>query len=277
MSPLLVVSRKSRLLAFTGAAVVAVAVAGCAGDGQSGLPTETPEPPATAETTPETAEPATTPAVPAVAIGEVPGSPEAAGALRAWATDLVAGADVTSRCWTVDPGHARDMYTDVDAITAAIAQPGRDGRYTVFWTTDDIRVSVLRSEIASGYACPYVSAPDDDVFTGTDAIHNVVRALARATGNPVDAGDNEQRYPLVCDGRETWDPYGTGVPGVPPLASEPDVFAEVTSFDAEAATFWAMSDEYAAVTVPVVEAGTARDLEVLVTTGANGYCLGEVS
>lgn len=275
---MLVVSGKSRLLALTGAAVavaVAVAVAGCAGDGQSGIPTETPEPPATAETTAVAA--TTPPAEPAVVVGEVRGNPAAAPALQSWTNDLVDGDDVVSRCWTIAPERAAAMYADVDAITAAVRQPGQDGQFAVTWSAGGTDVSVLRHEIAAGYACPYVHPTGANPYTGEDAVHAVERFLARAAGKPVNPADTEARYPLVCDSRAIWDPYGTGVPGVPPLSTDPDVFTELTSFDAEAATFWAMDDVYAAVTVPVVDAGAARDLEVLVTTGANGYCLGEVS
>ncbi|MFD6893935.1 hypothetical protein ACFWB0_05195 [Rhodococcus sp. NPDC060086] len=267
-------TRKSRLLALTGASVVvALTTVGCAGDGQSGIPTESPGPPAATETV--TASPATTEA-PAVPVGDVPGNAAAAEALQAWVNDLVSGNDVTAECWTIAPDRAEAMYSDVDAITAAVQRPGQDGQYAVTWSADGTDVSVLRSEIASGYACPYVHPAGGDIYTGRDAVYAVERFLGRATGDPVHSDDTEENYPLICPGREIWDPWGTGSPGAPPLSMVPDALGDVTTFDAESGTFSPLDEVYGSVTIPVVEAGTARDLVVYVTTASNGYCLGAV-
>lgn len=260
---------------FALAGATAVSVVGCAGDGQSGIPTETPAPPAASDTV-EAGTTPTTAQAPAATIGEVPGNPDAAAALEPWLSDLVAGRDVVSRCWTIAPERAAAMYTDVDAITAAVRQPGRDGQYTVTWSADGTDVSVLRSEITSGYACPYVRPTGEDAYTGDDAVHAVTRFLARATGQPLSPADTEKQYRLVCDERAIWDPWGTGSPSVPPLSTNPDVLDDVTTFDAASAIFVPLDDVYGNVTIPVVEAGTLRDLVVYVTTGSNGYCLGAV-
>ncbi|WP_443208681.1 hypothetical protein [Rhodococcus rhodochrous] len=264
-------ARKPDVFALAGLAVaVVLTVTGCEGDGQSGIPTESPEPSAV-ESVEETTASA---AAPTVVVGDVPGNPAATVALQAWTNDLVAGTDVVGRCWTIAPERARQMYADVDAITAAVQQPGRDGQYAVTWSAGGVDVSVLRSEIASGYACPYVNPTGAPGYTDEDARYAVERFLGRVIGAPVDPDDTEERYPLVCEARGTWDPWGTGNPGVPPLATDPDVLGDLDSFDAAAASVTPISEAYASVTIPIVEAGTPRDLVVLLTTGSNGYCLG---
>lgn len=268
-------TRTTTRLALSGiAAAVVLAVTACEGDGQSGIPTETPET-TPAETTPATATEVTDDA-PEVPVGDVPGNPAATAALQAWVDDLVAGRDVVSRCPTIAPERAASMYADVDAITAAVREPGVDGQYAVSWSADGTAVSALRSEIASGYACPYVHPEGESAYTGADAVHAVTRFLGRVTGDPVAPEDTEDAYPLVCEARAIWDPWNTGYPDVPPMATDPDVLADVTTFDAESATFSPVDDVYGSVTIPVVEAGSARDLAVYVTVGSNGYCLGAV-
>ena len=51
---------------------------------------------------------------------------------------------------------------------------------------------------------------------------------------------------------------------------------DLESFDAAAASVTPISAVYTSVTIPIVGAGTPRDLVVLLTTGNNGYCLGAV-
>lgn len=269
------VRNRSRALATAGMAVVVVGLAGCEGDGQSGIPTETPEPPATSSVEPA---PVTTePPAPPVPVGDVPGNARAVAALQEWVSDLVDGGDVTAACWTIAPDRTAAMYADVEAITAAVQRPGRDGQYAVTWSGGGTDVSVLRGEIESGYACPFVYPTGEDPYTEVDAVYAVERFLARGAGEPVHPDDTEDRYPLVCDARAIWDPYGTGAPTVPPLVAETDPVGDVTAFDVDSAWLWQMDEVYGAVTVPVVEDGVSRNLEVLVTTGPNGYCLGEVN
>ena len=67
----------SRHLSEYGWNAVVLTVTGCEGDGQSGIPTESPEPTA-AETVEETTTPAT---APTVVVGDVPGNPAATAAL----------------------------------------------------------------------------------------------------------------------------------------------------------------------------------------------------
>ncbi|MEE2058202.1 hypothetical protein [Rhodococcus artemisiae] len=277
---------KPRLFVVAGTAVaLALAATGCAGDGQSGIPTETPEPPAAvssdsggAATDGDSATaPSTEAATPGVTVGDVPGNAAAAAALQGWTNDLLAGTDVVGKCWTIAPERAEEMYADADAISAAVQQTGLDGQFAVTWSANDTDVSVLRSEISSGYACPYVHATDDSgIYTDDDAVYAVERFLGRAVGDPVDPSDTEEDYPLICPGMGIWDPWGTGNPVVPPLWTDPDALDDVTSFDAESATFSPVDDVYGSVTIPIVEAGTARDLVVYVTIASNGYCLGAV-
>ena len=279
-------TRKSHLFVVAGAAVaLALTATGCAGDGQSGIPTETPQPPAASSSGAGSdagdgtaAAAAPTEAAPsAVTVGDVPGNAAAGAALQAWTNDLLAGNDVTGKCWTIAPERAEEMYADVDAISTAVQQPGLDGQFAVTWSADGTDVSVLRSEISSGYACPYVHPTGDaDIYTGDDAVYAVERFLGRATGDPVAPEDTEDDYPLICPGMGIWDPWGTGNPGVPPLSTDPDALDGVTTFDADSATFAPIDDVYGTVSIPVVEDGTARDLVVYVTIASNGYCLGAV-
>jgi len=271
-------TRTTRRLALCGLAVaVSLSVAGCEGDGQSGIPTD---PPPTTSAAADTTDPegsAAADTTGAVRVGDVPGNAAATAALQSWVDDLVAGNDVAARCWTIAPERAAQMYDDVDAITAAVTRPGSDGQYTATWSSPDgVAVSVLRSEIASGYACPYIHHDGEDIYTGADAIHAVTRFLGRVTGDPVSPQDAEENYPLVCEARAIWDPWGSGYPDVPPMSADPSVLDAVTTFDAESATFTPLDDVYGSVTIPVIEAETSRNLDVYVTTGSNGYCLGAV-
>ncbi|MGA9871115.1 MAG: hypothetical protein WBQ44_08245, partial [Rhodococcus sp. (in: high G+C Gram-positive bacteria)] len=86
-----------RGIAYTTVALLgAVAtLAACGGDGQQGIPTDTPSAPTTTTTTNPVA--TTVPTSTTVApppgpdVGEVPGSPQAASALRAFLADLDSG------------------------------------------------------------------------------------------------------------------------------------------------------------------------------------------
>ncbi|MGU3581629.1 hypothetical protein ACLBYD_00350 [Rhodococcus sp. C26F] len=120
---------------------------------------------------------------------------------------------------------------------------------------------------------PLLCAPSPESPTYS---HSPASPSPWSSPSPVDPDDTEERYPLVCEARGTWDPWGTGNPGVPPLATDPDVLGDLESFDAAAASVTPISEVYTNVTIPIVEAGTPRDLVVLLTTGSDGYCLGAV-
>ncbi|MFE5706165.1 hypothetical protein [Rhodococcus koreensis] len=265
------------------APVVAVILgAGAACDSQSGIPTE--EPPADAVSAPTSAaEPTTTtpPApVPQVVVGEVPGNPAAVDAVRAWATDLVTRpAAVPAKCWTLPPAQAADQYADASAILGALAQPGLDGQFAVSWTGGGTTVSVKRSEIASGYACPHVHpAGTVDFYTPADAEYAVTRFLSRESGAPVNRADTETAYPLICPGLSPWDPAGTGAGGRPPLRLDPDVLAGTTAFAADAMTATPVRGDYLDVSVPVTDvSGVTVTKQVTLSIGPDGYCLGEVT
>ncbi len=144
------------------ALAMTLAITACEDDGRTGILTDEPSPPTTETTTTTTLAPTTTiaPAAPVAPppVGDVPGNPAAAPALAAWATDLVS-LDVdalTNACWTMPPTTIADRYSDVPAILTAIAAPGVDGQYAVTWNGGGLSVAAKRSEIASGYACPFV-------------------------------------------------------------------------------------------------------------------------
>ncbi|MEU0545108.1 hypothetical protein ABZ319_35065 [Nocardia sp. NPDC005978] len=249
-----------------GVGLLLAVVTGCgSGDQHDGhtvarMPTATPAVSA-AETT--TAAPITSGA--AVAIGEVPGNPNAAKALQPWVRDLT-GQDLDTlvrKCWTIEPQNARTMYGDKDAILAAVAQPGVDGQFAVIWKGPVQTVSVKRSEIASGYACPRVYATGSDAaFDDADARYAVRRYLSRWVGKPVNADDVEGKYPLVCAGSV--------------LANNPGRLTGTTGFGEMTTAPSGISDVL--VTVPVTNSsGVTQPMVFTVAIGSEGYCINDIS
>ncbi|WP_327139132.1 hypothetical protein [Nocardia sp. NBC_01327] len=207
---------------------------------------------------------APTPAASA-AVGEVPGNPRAAAALRPWVRDLI-GADIDQligKCWTIEPAHAREMYADKADILAAVAQPGIDGQFAVIWKGPVRSVSVKRAEIASGYACPYVDATGSvNSYTEADARYAVQRYLSRWVGKPVDADDVEGKYPLVCTGSV--------------LADNPGRLTGVTAFGA--LTSRSTGDTGVEVSGPVTNSSNVtQPMTFTLSIGAGGYCIGNIS
>ncbi len=258
----------------------------CEGDGQQGIPTDPPSAPTTEETTtattPTTSATTTTPGPPpGPAVGDVPGNPQAASALGAFLADLEAGGPpaVTPTCWTVPPTDIPVRYSDVASIVDAAGQPGVDGQYAVTWTGPVSTVSIKRSEIASGYACPSVyptgTAP---VFTDLDATYTVERYLGRFTGAPVDPADLEGDYPLVCDTRPTWDPQGTGVPTPAPLANNPGRLTGSASYNPASVYVAFTNGDYKTVYADVTNvSGFEQNQVFTLAIGANGYCIGDIA
>lgn len=215
------------------------------------------------------AESSTVSASPSITVGEVPGQPATAQALRAWATDLVAGnMDVLVRkCWTIAPSRVRSMYGDVEAIENAIAQPGIDGQFAYIWQDDTTSVSVKRSEIASGYACPYVSARSDShIFTAEDAKYRVLRFVLRVVGKPVNADDTEAKYPLECTG---WGPSELS-------DTSRSVAATTTSIDRDSLVASGGPDDWQVTVRGTSNDGDAREYRYSTTVGPEGYCISEV-
>lgn len=199
------------------------------------------------------------------AVGEVPGNPGAAAALRPWVRDLT-GQDLETlvrKCWTIEPGNARNMYGDKDAILAAVAQPGVDGQFAVLWKGPVSTVSVKRSEIASGYACPRVYATGSDgAFDDADARYAVRRYLSRWIGKPVNADDIEGKYPLVCPGSV--------------LANNPGRLTGTTGFGEMTTAPAGISDVL--VTVPVTNSsGVTQPMVFTVAVGPEGYCINDIT
>ena len=281
--------------AHTFALVVGILASAAACDSQSGIPVDAAEadiaagevaaagvaadPTSTADG-PATVPPTSARPAPQVVVGEVPGNPEAADAVRAWALDLVTDPEgLTSTCWTLPPAQMAEQYADTGAVLRALAQPGVDGQFSVSWTGGGTTVSVKRSEIASGYACPHVHpAGTADVYTPADAEHAVARFLSREAGRPVSPADTETAYPLICPGFSPWDPSGTGTGGRPPLQLDPDVLAGTTAFAADAMTATPVRGDYLEVSVPVTDvSGVTNTRQLTLSIGPDGYCLGEVT
>jgi len=275
--------RKPRVLtvAVLSAAVV-LGLTACEGDGQSGIPTETPEPAATETVAEPIAEPE-----PAVTVGDVPGNPAAVAALQAWTDDYVGDGDIIGKCWMHERERAEEMYSEIDALLKAVQQPGVEGPDAVTWSAGGVDLSVSYNDIAAGYACPYVRMAGredpDRIHTDEEVHHRVRRFVARAVGEPVHPDDTEERAPLVCPAREIWDPWGTGYPSLPPLAVDPDVpdladlFGDLDTFDVSDSLVEPIGEEYTSVTIPMSEDGAGGDLVVLLMKGATGYCLGAVA
>ena len=218
----------------------------------------TPSPSSPAQTT--TAEP--TSATPIV--GEVPGEPEGAAALRPWVRDLVSlsTAALAAKCWTIAPNSAKRMYADTTPILNAVRRQGVEGQYGVFWNDETTRVSVRSSEIRSGYACPYVETnTGGNHLTPNDAEYVVQRYLSRVVGKPVNPDDVESRYSLECN-------------NLSPVARQ--LLGKVTSFEVN--SIRSNGDlEYPVVTVTVNRAGSTRDIYVSLSGGIYGsddiYCI----
>ena len=243
---------------------------------QLSRPRQTPTPPPAASLTPTLAPPPistaqspapTTTAEPTSAtpiVGEVPGEPEGAAALRPWVRDLVSlsTAALAAKCWTIAPDSAKRMYSDTTPILNAVRRQGVEGQYGVFWNDETTRVSVRSSEIRSGYACPYVGK----VTTGNDLAPNdaeyiVQRYLSRVVGKPVNPDDVESRYGLECN-------------NLSPVARQ--LLGKVTSFEVN--SIRSNGDlEYPVVTVTVNRAGSTRDIHVSLSGGIYGsddiYCI----
>ncbi|WP_157556403.1 hypothetical protein [Nocardia acidivorans] len=200
-----------------------------------------------------------------VTVGEVPGNPNAAKAVQPWVRDLVGGdiEQLVRKCWTIEPQHVRSMYADRDGILAAVAQPGIDGQFAVIWKGPVQTVSVKRSEIASGYACPRVApAGASSTFNEADARYTVQRYLSRWTGNPVDKEDVEGKYPLVCAGSV--------------LANNPGRLTGTTAFGQLTSKGSGISD--VDVSVPVTNSSGATQPMVFKTTiGPEGYCINDIN
>ncbi|OZE81471.1 hypothetical protein CH305_09540 [Rhodococcus sp. 15-649-2-2] len=253
---------------------------------QAASPSNTVESTADESTTQESpSTTATTPMPPPIPpgppVGEAPGNPAAAAALRPFVNDLTGGGIgvVTAKCWTVPPTDIPTMYVDTGAILAAVAAPAVDGQYAVTWTGPTATVAIKRSEITSGYACPTVyptgTAP---VFDAADAAYSVDRYLGRIAGIPVNRDDVEERYPLVCESRGTWDPNGTGSPTAPPLAENPAILPSITSFDPDSVFVTAQNGIYTQVNADIIDAsGAYQNRTFVLTVGGEGYCIGDIA
>lgn len=200
-----------------------------------------------------------------VTVGEVPGNPNAAKAVQPWVRDLVGGdiEQLVRKCWTIEPQHVRSMYADKDGILAAVTQPGIDGQFAVIWKGPVQTVSVKRSEIASGYACPRVApAGATSTFNEADARYTVQRYLSRWTGNPVDKDDVEGKYPLVCAGSV--------------LANNPGRLTGTTAFGQLTSKGSGISD--VDVSVPVTNSsGVTQPMVFKTTIGPEGYCINDIN
>lgn len=258
----------SAITAAVGLAV-ALALTAC-GEHRGGLPDDPQHlghhATATTAPEPETASPTTT-AAPSVPVGAVPGDPAAAAAVRKWAAILVTGdlEALERACWTVAPRNVRAMYATTPPILAAIAAPGSHDGATAVWRGATTTVRLGRHAIAAGVGCPQVVAGGvEPTAAAADARHTVRRYLSRWIGKPVDAGDKEGDHPLVCPGST--------------LAANPGRLTGTVAFTDAELTSRAGGGGRVAVDVPVVNSSQVTMTKTFdVRTGADGYCIADVS
>ena len=202
-------------------------------------------------------------------VGEVPNQPAVADALRAWATDFAAG-DVDAlvrKCWTIAPSRVRGMYAAVKPIEHAIAQPGIEGQFAYIWRDGTTTVSVKRSEISSGYACPYVSPQSDThIYNGDDAKYRVLRFVQRIIGQPVNPADTEANYPLECSG---W-------PQTAMSDTSRSIAATTISVDPDSLQVTGGPDDWQVTVHGTSRGGDAREYLYRTSVGPEGYCISEV-
>ncbi|MFE9582891.1 hypothetical protein ACFYO1_41420 [Nocardia sp. NPDC006044] len=139
---------------------------------------------------------------------------------------------------------------------------------------------VDRAALDTGYACPRVATAGADIeYNEADARHTVRRYLARFVGTPLDAADKEGTYPLVCKASPaTWDPAGTGKAISAPLADNPGKLTGATKFADQEISSERLRGDYLAVEVPVTNsAGVTKTRTFTLTSGPQGYCIGDVS
>lgn len=199
-------------------------------------------------------------------VGEVPGQPQAAVALRAWVGGLVSlpTADLVAKCWTIAPESAKRMYADQAPILAAVAHPGVAGQFATIWRDASTQVSVRDSEVRSGYACPYVQPNGAGNFLApVDAEYVVLRYLSRVVGKPVNPDDVESKYRLQCNNF--------------PLAAS-QLLAAVTSFDSSSIRSNGDLNK-PVVTVSVSRGRSTGDIHVSLSGGIDGsddvYCIAD--
>ncbi|MFD6155594.1 hypothetical protein ACFWF7_11840 [Nocardia sp. NPDC060256] len=265
-------------LAITGALVLA----GC--DSAVGIPNEEPVKatasigtPAAAVPTQNTPVPTTTSAAPSVGpVTELP------AAVQRWTADLKTStiAQLQAKCWTIAPQTVATMYADDQPILAALAQPGTATPDAITWKSRTTTVAVDRAALDTGYACPRVASAGADIeYDDADARHTVRRYLSRLVGTPLDAADKEGTYPLVCKASPaTWDPTGTGKSIAAPLADNPGKLTGVTKFADQEIRSEPLRGDYIAVFAPVTNAaGATQTRTFTLTSGTQGYCIGDVS
>ncbi|WP_062994868.1 hypothetical protein [Nocardia mikamii] len=228
---------------------------------------------------------------PAVAVALVTADPQATDAMTRWVTDLrqLTPAEMEAKCWTMAPRNVETMYSDKQAIEAALAEPGSDNGTALVWksasgASDAVTVVAERTDIATGYACPRVYPAGTEIGFGTgseaqtaDARHIVRRYLSRQTGHLIDAADQESTHPLVCTAATAWDPNGTGRTSRPPLATNAAKLTSPSAFADQSLSSTALNSTYLSISATVTAGGSQQERTYTVKATDNGYCIGDVS
>ncbi|MBS4103366.1 hypothetical protein [Tsukamurella paurometabola] len=260
---------RARIAATAGGGVALcalLATTACGGGGTTATQTVTAAPVTSSAHAPGATDPGATDAGATTAasapVGEVPGSPGAAKALRPWLADVTAKdlAALTAKCWTQPPGVIGAMYGDAAKIAEAVAKPGVLGQFGPQWRSAATTVHLRPSEVASAYGCPDVY-PTGGAMPVEKARYAVVRYLSRHVGKPVNAADVEADYPLLCQVRS----------GTPDLS-------EVTGFAAdqveEPRVVTTSAGRVTSVTSRVdTRSGIRKAVNFTLDTGPDGYCI----
>ncbi|WP_227978917.1 hypothetical protein [Nocardia spumae] len=226
-----------------------------------------------------------------VTVALVTADAQATDAVGRWAADLqrLTPAELEAKCWTMAPRNVDTMYADKSAILSALAQPGSDNGTALVWKSasaaaDPVTVVAERADIATGYACPRVHPAGTEVGFGTsseaqtaDARHIVRRYLARTSGHPLEAADQESTHPLLCTTDTAWDPSGAGRTARAPLATNPNKLPDPTAFSDQSLSSTALNSTYLSITATVTAGGSQQERTYTVKATDQGYCIGDVS
>ena len=226
-----------------------------------------------------------------VTVALVTDDAQATAAVGRWAADLekLTPAELESTCWMMAPRNVDTMYADKSAIVAALARPGIDNGTAIEWksatgATAPVTVVAEHTDIATGYACPRVYPSGTEAGFGTsgetqtaDARHIVRRYLARQTGHPLNAADQESTHPVLCPTSTPWDPDGTGRTARAPLATNPDKLAVATTFADQSISSTALNSSYLTIQATVTAGGGQQERTYTVKATDQGYCIGDGS
>jgi len=139
-------------------------------------------------------------------------------AVQAFADDLAAGRvdQIAQQCWMWPESEIMAFFGTADLRQTALtvlASTGVPGLDEVVWNDGDNSLSFSQAAIQSSYACP--DSPLANRPTPAQATLIFTRLADRASGQPLDPGDTESAYPLLCQEVCTsWNLHGATAPPI---------------------------------------------------------------